>query len=109
MKSEDMSKPIKALDMNVNNIHSSEKSKALIAETKLLLDPSYPNIINIDDCREIDQLNVIAEDTTENFFRRTTQALVDIYGMKDECTELGIELKDLFEAAVRYGYQKARE
>ena len=109
MKSEDMPKLIKALDMNVNNIHSSEKSKALIAETKLLLNPGYPNIVNIDDCREIDQLNVAAEDTTENFFRRTTQALVDMYDMKDECAKLGIELKDLFEAAVRYGYQKDRE
>ena len=109
MKSEDIPKLIKALDMNVNNIHISEKSKALIAETKLMLDPGYPDIVNIDTRREINQLNAIAEDTTENFFRRTTQALVDIYGMKDECAELGIELKDLFEAAVRYGYQKDRE
>ena len=54
MKSEDMPKLIKVLDMNVNNIHSSEKSKALIAETKLMLDQGYPDIVNIDARREVD-------------------------------------------------------
>ena len=109
MKSDDMPELIKALDDNIEIIRAIEKSNALVAETKMMFNMDENIVTAIDEYRELDYLKSLAEDTPENDTRRATLALIRMYDMKEEREELGVELKDLFEAAIIYGYQKGQE
>ena len=70
MNREDIPKLIEALEDNIEIIHTCEKSRALIAETKMMFDMDENVVTAIDKYRELNSLQTLAEDSDENDLRR---------------------------------------